>query len=105
MAASRRISVSTVLSRRAARSRLNSLSARPNSTVWRAANCDVSQCCGQMCLADADGTEDDGGVAGVEESQGGQFTTVSVEAQVIRWGPGVQTHGRVQAGGGGSQCG
>ena len=99
MAASRRISASTVLSRRAARSRVNSLSARPNSTVCRAANCHVSQCCCQMCLADADGSEDDRGLAGVEESQRGQVTEQgAVIAQVVLCGPGVETHRRVESG-------
>ena len=38
------------------------------------ANSHVSQCCCQVCLADADGSVNDSGLAGVEEPQRGQVT-------------------------------
>ena len=56
------------------------------------------------CLSD--GTEDDGGLSGVQESQRGEVAEQgAVIAPVFLCGPGVETHRRVESGFGRSYCG
>jgi len=54
---------------------------------------------GQMGLSDPDGSQDEDAVAGLGEPQAGQVAEQhSVIGEVVGFVPGVQSHGRVQAG-------